>query len=335
MKKLLLILSIVLLLTGCGKNKEITGEVASVSAHGDFIELTILGKDVSILADSETYVYSFSDEIPHEKLLTGELRSPVITAYELKWKNGDWLADRICVESYILPEPYVLQDGTELNIRKSYRGTSYETLNGWELLWEQAPVGPDNVLVGDLPSLTDLKPAVQEKITAYYDELGLLYDLDAELEKAHQNFLSLDNPTGFQPYHLAQDIVPTAANDRLIWYAVIVTEPVGNGQVQEHRMGTVFDRETGDVIDAADLFTCTEEELGKQIMDIVNLPDAELKQEMENAFRFDYLNFHSNALDICFPAGSLPSQDAAHLLGVEYKDLSDILYPWAIPDSDE
>ena len=98
---------------------------------------------------------------------------------------------------------------------------------------------------------------------------------------------------------------------------------------------TVFDRETGDVIDTADLFTCTEQELGRRIQEIVEMPDTQLRREMETAFRFEYLDFDSNSLGICFPAGSLISQNKSHMLGIEYEDLSGFIHPWAVPDAQE
>ena len=331
MKKLLPILALLLLLTGCSK-EEISGEVQSVTPRGQYIELTIVGREDIVLADANTHVYSFSDEISHEKLLTGELIRPVITAYEMRKLDGAWLAERICVESVISPEPCVLSDGTPLNIRQSYNGTIYETLNGWEILWEQAPIGPENVSVGGLPSLADLKPEAQANIIDYYDTLGLLYDLDDELEKAYLEFLSFGNPTGFHSHHLAQDICPTAANDKLVWYSSYVTRPVGDGLHQQSSTHTVFDRETGNIVDPAELFACSEAELGKRILEIVSMPDTQLSWEMEQAFRFEYLNFNSNFLDVCFPAGSLISQNTNHMLGIEYQDLEGFIHPWAIPD---
>lgn len=336
MKKLAVILLTLLLLTGCGKNKQICGEVVSVTNEGQYVQLILRTEDdrqTRVLADGHTFVYSFAGI--EEGLLSGKLLRPVVTAYELRKQDGAWLAERICVESIQLPDGYTLKDGTVLTVRKTSSYTTYSTANGIELLRQQDTIGPDNVSVGGLPSLRDLSHTAQQNIIAYYSELGLLYDLDEEIEKIHRDFLSLDDPSGFQSKLLSQDICPTAANEKLVWYSAHVTRPADDGLHHQTSTHTVFDRETGAVIDPASLFLCSEAEAARVILDVSGMPDTELRHEMEKAFRFDYLNFHSNALDVCFPAGSLPGQNTDHLLGVEYEDLSGIIHPWAVPDSDE
>ena len=328
MKKLLLILSLVFLLTGCGTNI-IYGEVQSVTPKDGYIELKILGKDDIVLADENTMVYSFSGI--EDGLLSGELIKPYITAYDLKRTPDGSYSKRIYVESVILPEPYVLKDGTELTIRKDYTHTTYFSPEGIDILWEQEPVGPHNVSVGGLPTFDTLNSQTQEQILSYYEDMGILYDLDAELEFAWQCYQEAEEKPMFQAHHLSQDISPSAANDRLIWYTAYVTRPIGDGLHHQTSTHTVFDRETGDIVNIADLFTRDETALGKRILEIVNMPDTELSREMEQAFRFDYLNFN-NCLDVCFPAGSLISQNTDHILGVDYQALEGFIRPWAIPD---
>ena len=328
MKKLLLILSVVLLLTGCGTNI-IYGEVQSVTQTEDYIALTILGKEDIVLADDKTMVYSFSGI--EDGLLSGELIRPYITAYDLKRTRDGSYSKRIYVESVILPEPYVLKDGAELTIRKDYTHTTYFAPDGTDILWEQEPVGPHNVSVGGLPTFDMLNSQAQEQILSYYENMGILYDLDAELEFAWQCYQKAEEKPMFQAHHLSQDISPSAANDRLIWYTAYVTRPIGDGLHHQTSTHTVFDRETGDIVNIANLFNCDEKALGRRILEIVSMPDTDLSREMEQAFRFEYLNFN-NCLDVCFPAGSLISQNTDHILGVEYQDLDGLIHPWAIPD---
>ena len=59
----------------------------------------------------------------------------------------------------------------------------------------------------------------------------------------------------FQAHHLSQDISPSAANDRLIWYTAYVTRPIGDGLHHQTSTHTVFDRETGEGLCIIDLDT--------------------------------------------------------------------------------
>lgn len=336
MKKLLLMISLLFLLTGCGKQERIEGTVLSVSPDGEntIISLqTDKGKTYSILHHADTHLWSWVDGIDAELLLEGEFPGAEITVF-FPEKSGDvWLAGQISIDSVVLPEAYTLSDGTKLNIRKWSGYDSYMLPDGTVLLDVQNPIGPENMSVGGLPSLDDLPPEAQEKIIAYYDELGLLYDLDAEMEKIHQIYQAAENKAEFQSSLLSQDISQTAANKRLIWYAAFVVQPVGSGLIHETRQGTVFDRETGEIIEFSELFTCSEAEIGAAILDIAGMPDTQLRREMEQAFRLNYLIFHSESLDVHFPVASLPNQNTDHILGIEYEDLADILKPWAIPDA--
>lgn len=333
MKKLLFLVPLLFLLTGCG-SKVIYGEVASITPKGTYLELAIVGKEDTVLADENTFVYSFLDT--EDQLLSGDLIRPYITAYDLKRTDGSYYSQRIYVESVQLPEGYILADGSKLTIRKDQTHTTYFSADGIDILLEQEPIGPENVSVGGLPSLDDLSIQAQDVILEYYKNLGYLYDLDEQLEFAWESYQASENKLLFQSHHLSQDISPTAANQNLIWYSVHVTQPIGNGLHHMSSIYTVFNRDTGTPVDPASLFTCPREEAISVILDVSGIPDTELRQEMKKSFQFSYLNFGSNALDICFPAGTLPSDpDTDYMLGVHYEDISHILHPWAIPDSVE
>ena len=331
MKKLLILISLILLLSGCSKEK-IRGEVISVTSADPYVQLIVRtenDRQIPVLADDNTFVYSFFGS--DEGLLSGDLIHPYVTVYELRKQDGGWLSARICVESIQLPDGYTLSDGTELTVRRDYHHTIYIAPDGTELLLEQEPVGPGNIHTGGVPSLSDLPENVQTAITGYYRELGLLYDLDREIDRIYHNYLETENNTEFQSRLLAQDICPAAASEKLIWFGAHVTLPREDGLHHQTSTYTIFNRETGEVVDPASLFLCTEEELARIILDLSGMPDTELRREMENAFRFDYLEFNSYALDVRFPAGSLISQNTDHILGIHYEDLAGILHPWAIP----
>lgn len=337
MKKLLVVFMMLLLLSGCSKEDRITGTVGSVSDAGEYTEIilqTNKGKSVSILYGEETVLWSWVDDVDAQMLLTGELPEAEITVYRPEKSGNSWLAGQIAVDSVLFREAYTLSDGTRLNVRKNSAHTIYETADGTALLTEQNPVGPANVYVGGLPALDELPAQAQEKIIHYYENLGLLYDLDTEIEKIYQIYQATENKAEFQSTLLSQDVNQTAANERLIWYAAFVVQPVGSGSIHETRQGTAFDQETGEKVEFANLFTCSEQEIGAAILDAAGMPDTELRREMERAFRLEYMIFHSENLDVHFPVSSLPSQNTDYILGIEYEDLSGILQDWAIPDSD-
>ena len=337
MRKFLIIFLLMLLLTGCGK-KEIYGEVISVSINGPYVKLLVRtpeDRQIRLLADGHTHVYSFSDGEYFKGLLSGKLIRPVITAYDLKKQDGAWLAERICVESHQLPTGYTLSDGTVLTMRRDYTHTSYLAPDGTEILREQEPIGPDNVYVGTAPSFDTLNPDAQKAILSYYKETGLLYDLNSELESAYRQYQQTGSKEPFDSALLSQEIVPTAANETLLWYSIYVTYPIGNGLHQQTGLHTVFSRDSGAVVDPADLFSEGKEAVIRTILDASGMPDTQLRQEMESAFRFEYLQFYPDGLEVRFPAGSLITQTNDHFLSAGYEDLDSIIYPWAIPESYE
>lgn len=64
--------------------------------------------------------------------------------------------------------------------------------------------GPDNVYVGGIENFDALEENTQKKVLAYYEEQGLLYDIDSELERAYADYK--ENPSGFHSYSLSQSI---------------------------------------------------------------------------------------------------------------------------------
>ena len=338
MKKLLVLISVLFLLTGCSQ-KEISGEVVSVSNEGQYVQLVVRTADdrqIRVLADGHTHVYSFAGPDYYKDLLSGDLIRPMVTVSRMRRQNDAWLAEMICVDSLELPKDYILKNGTPLTVRKDYANTIYIAPDGTELLREQDPIGPANVYTGNAPALDELNPEVRNAILSYYEELGLLYDLDSEIEKVYQWYLNAKDGASFHSCLLSQDICPTAANNRLIWYTAYVTRPIENGLHEMTSSHTIFDRETGAVVEPASLFTCSEAEAAKVILDLSGMPDTELRREMEEKFRFEYASFDSGALSVCFPAGSLISHpNGDYVLGIHYEDLTDVLHPWAIPSHNE
>ncbi len=59
-----------------------------------------------------------------------------------------------------------------------------------------------------------------------------------------------------------------------------------------------------------------------------------LRQEMEMAFKPEYIILFPGNLEICFQRGTLPSQEHTYMLDLDYDGrLLEILNEWVIPRS--
>ena len=158
----------------------------------------------------------------------------------------------------------------------------------------------------------------------------MLYDTQAELEKAYANYLKMENE--FDSYMIGQEISPSASTDSVIYFLTTVFLPIDGSRGYEQRIGTMFDKATGEPIDNKELFTCPQDEAIEKIMDIAGVNDTVLRSEMKAAFVPENVIFFQDNLEICFQQGTLPSQEHTYMIGLDYDDrLGEILYEWAIP----
>lgn len=131
---------------------------------------------------------------------------------------------------------------------------------------------------------------------------------------------------------LAQEVTPSAASDRVFYLLTSVSFPAGSSLMYEQRTGAAFDKATGDFIPAADLFTCPWEDVLSQLLDLAQITDPDLRQEMSQAFTPECLIFFPEYVMLCFPQGSLPSQEYTFLVTVNYADgASALLQDRAVP----
>lgn len=195
---LLAALCLCLLLTACGGNDSISGEVVDIHQTPEATALILQtdgDKRIAVFLDEDTYVFGM-DEIDGEayKALpyagVGIQFFPESRRTSLTTANGEKLkayhADRyISIDAYLIQDAVTLSDGTVLDAWKtSMFGTTYRLRDGTELLREDAPSGPENHYVADLESFDDLSEAAKPAVRQYYEEQGALYDLQAELEKS-------------------------------------------------------------------------------------------------------------------------------------------------------
>lgn len=350
---LLLLLCLALLfnsaMTAFGGDKVLSGEVVAVQQDPAALVLQANdGKRIAVLLEEDTYI-SGMDGIDGEAYKAAPHAGVSVYFFpegrrtSLTTEDGETLkayhADRyISIESYLVADDaYTLSDGTALDAWKGRgRRTCYQLKDGTELLWEDAPSGPENHYAGSLESFDDLSESAKPAVRQYYEEQGTLYDLPYELERAYAECLA--DPESFSSHWVSQNVFPAGSNSRVMYFTTDLILPISGNTIEEKHLLAAFDRETGAYIPTASLFSCPEPEIGKRLLDLAEKdgwPDTPaLKREMLAAFRLEYVTISSHGLYISYPQGTLPSQEYGYGLSVDYDDgLRAILHPWAVPDA--
>ena len=255
-------------------------------------------------------------------LLTGcgGIHGPVKEEWEWKLKEEDAL---------------ILSDGTAVDRwQKGYSGYDfYKLKDGTELLREEHPSGPENVYVGGRESFTSLPEHTAKAISAYYDDMGLLYDLETEVEGAYQEYLTCQTEgEEFFSYYLGQSTSLCASNERVVYFLTSVTLPLGGQYGMNYQVGAAFDRESGEVIPVWDLFALPEEDVKALIVEEFAPRSEAERAEMLEKLTAEYLVFQPDSLNVFFPQGVISTQAHSSGVGIEYSELTGVLHDWAVPD---
>ena len=255
-------------------------------------------------------------------LLTGcgGIHGPVKEEWEWKLKEEDAL---------------ILSDGTAVDRwQKGYSGYDfYKLKDGTELLREEHPSGPENVYVGGRESFTSLPEHTAKAISAYYDDMGLLYDLETEAEGAYQEYLTCQTEgEEFFSYYLGQSTSLCASNERVVYFLTSVTLPLGGQYAMEYQVGAAFDREAGEVIPVWDLFALPEEDVKALIVEEFAPRSEAERAEMLEKLTAEYLVFQPDSLNVSFPYGVLATELYTSVVGIDYGELTGVLHDWAVPD---
>lgn len=238
---------------------------------------------------------------------------------------------------WVLEEEKVItfSDGESANLwRIEHSGVAFYKLSDeTTLLTIEAP-NPGNFYVGGRESYDDLSASAQKAVNAFYEEQGLLFNTQTELENAYAEYLICkESGTIYHDRYVSQNISPTASNDNIMCFLTSVSLPV-NGQVgTELRLGAAFDRETGEVLSNWDLFTLPEEEARQRLLDAFDFATPAVRAEMEAALKPEYIILFPENLEVTFPQGTLPSQEYRYGVGIRYNKLRDVLHTWAIPNN--
>lgn len=350
MKRFLMLALTLLLLAACSdSHRFLSGEVSDVRTEdGEIVSFVLTGEDgkrTGVLVPEDAHFTSRVDldaEAEKELLLSGRPGTSVHVEYNggkttLTTDGGETLpaytAWFVAVNGYLLPNAAALRDGTPLDLFRWTSGTSYRLKDGTDLLYVRDPAGPENSIVAGQESYNDLSETAQKNVSAYFQERGLLYDVEEELEKSYANYQtrSPNKPTP----SAGQDITAQASSDRVMYFLTTVDLPIhgdGTATNEQLRLCDAFDRETGAHIDGWDLFTCSPEEVKRALPDLAQVMEQPLRSEMEAALQPENIVFFPSGAEVWFPRGSLPSQDSALGLGLDYDDaFKAILQPWAVP----
>ena len=325
-------------LTGCGE-KTLYGEVSGVKTDDQtgifsFVLTRDGGAPITVTTDENTHIFSWIDEVSAADLKIGATGG-IMVSVTGRTSGSDMAATEVQIDQLLTRNAHKLKDGTWIDTLTGLSHTMYCLADGTQLLMVSTPSGPEHVSVGGVESLDSLAEKTQQKIIEYFDAQGILYDELQTLEDAYSAYCVAED--SFTPYVLGQDIVPTASNDKMICFLTCVTMPAGGPYLAiELRLSAVFDKQTGEVISAYDLFTCDPEKIIANLMELSDLDDPALQSEMENAFKSEYVILLPDNLEISFPYGVLTEYGTSFTMAFDYsEEVCELLQPWAIPNGSD
>lgn len=214
-------------------------------------------------------------------------------------------------------------------------GDCYRLADGTDLLLVESPIWPENCGVGEM-SLNLLNEAAQMAISAYYQEQGILYDVNETLHRCYDDYLATrEAKMAYYSHILAQSVSPYSFGEKVVCFLTSVQEPVfGTDYHMETRYHAFFDRETGEPVSVWELFTVPKEEAIEEILSYGNY-DAQTIADMRAALKPEYIGLSGSCLEVDFPYGVLPNQEYATGIAIRYHELNGLLHDWAIPPQED
>lgn len=348
--KVFLLLISLLLLPGCDSSRSVSGQITQyhVDAQDNLTGLTVLtdeGQTMTFVpTEDEEHLIIFwlgadtlpeiKEKFPNEVLVQVQYsgKQTTLTAPD-GTTHSAYIADWVTETAHLTTRNvYTFPDGVSVDLWEGWPDRSYRLADRTELLRIDGH-GPENVHGGSLVSFDDFSPAAQEKVLAFYEEQGLLYDEITHLLRAYAFYQN--DPQNFQSLLAGQAVSPCYGNETIISFLTTVTEPISPGHIDELQLCHTFDRNTGERISNYDLFTVPPEELLRLLLDHAgyeNWENAPSIEEMQAALQPEYIHLSQNHISIMFPTGSLPSQEHRYgfglsIFGQEWNALQD----WAQP----
>lgn len=362
MKRIMALLLAALLalgLTGCQDEKSVMGSLAEVQTAEDgnlsALVLELDGKRIGVLLAEKTSLWplgegSWTGEEAMEAFRKDLQPGNELSAWcyprreKLETAEGETIpaywAQSISIAGILKRNALTLRDGTAVDVMENGShgdNRAYRLPDGTELLRVTDSGGPENHYVMGLEGFDGLSEAAKEKVRAYYETQGPLYDEGEELERSYAAYLRLGEE--FECDWVQQDAVPCASNERVMYFLTSLTLPQERGGriSYELQLGAAFDRETGEKIDNWALFAVPEAEVRRRFPELCGWVDEpELQRAMSEALDPEWFVFFQEHVSVDFPPGSLPGEENGYIISVDYKDIPEgFLQPWAVPVSRE
>lgn len=356
---LLLAALLALSLTACQDDRHVSGALVEVqTAEDGSLSALILerdGKRTGVKLAEKTHLWPVGEGSWTSEELLAEFQKDLQPGNEvnarcysrretLETKDGERIPAywglSVSITGILEREVLTLRDGTAVDVMENGifdSNHTYQLPDGTGLLRVVNTGGPENHYVAGVEIFDGLSEAAKERVRAYYEEQGALYDEEEELEKSYAAYLRLGE--NFSCDQIQQDVTACASSERVTYFLTCLTLPqeYGGRLCYERKLGAAFDRETGEKIGNWDLFGVPEQEVRRRLPELCGWEeDPGVREAMSRALDPDWIVFFPDHVAVDFPPGSLPGEEYGHIISVDYKDAPEGFFqPWAVPVSRE
>lgn len=170
-----------------------------------------------------------------------------------------------------------MEDGQPVYLWEDIFGyESYRLEDGTVLLDIRMVSWPWNSMVAGLKGYEGMSGQAQQKVRAYYEGKGELFDRQECLKMAYADYRQCreeavkPGDSAFRTHPLWQESYPTYETARFTAFCTTLTLPKDgryDGTMAEARYPALFDRETGERMDSYALFTLPKEEIAAALFD--------------------------------------------------------------------
>ncbi len=202
----------------------------------------------------------------------------------------------------------------------------YRLDDGTEILAEEK-----NILLEETKTLQAMPTVVRKKMNAFYEQQGAPYNVEEYLLKAYKEHLS--DTSAFRCYLLSQETVQSASSEVIVYCTTRILLPLGNGDYDEYFITRAFDKESGDVLASAELFS-TDIDTVKERFLSQYMTDEDTRKVLSEDFRLEYIQFSVEGFEVVFPhetASRLGVKGNVRFAGSFTDEILSVLNAWAVP----